>query len=147
MSFLEKLGPKIITADKKLTSTLTLQEQKYLAIYMGAKWSPASQAFKEKLIEFYKEINEGDSLMEIIYLSWDNCEKDFVEELEQMPWLAIPFKTKFRYSFYNDFKKHFPGLPSLVIFSPSNGEIVEAGGRKEIELNKEEFSERLKNGI
>ena len=146
MSFLEKLGPKLITGDKKLTSTTTLAEQKFIGIYLGSKWSPASQAFLPKLIDFYKVINEGETVLEIVYLSWDSGEKDFVEELERTPWLAIPFKQKLRFTFYNEFKELFPGLPSFVIFDTS-GELIEGNGRREIELNNEEFTENLKKMI
>lgn len=144
MSFTEKLGPKLITSEKKIVPSTSLLEYKLIAIYLGSKWSPASQAFLPKLIEFYKEMNEGEALMEVVYLSWDNSEKEFAEELDKMPWLAMAFKQKHRYSFYNEYKEILPGLPSLLIFN-SHGELVEEKGRRELELNKEEFTKKLKD--
>ena len=64
---------------------------KYLAIFFGASYCPPCQTFLRILKEFYAEVNIDSKQCEILYVSLDKTEQDFIEDYAQMPWLAVPF--------------------------------------------------------
>uniref|UniRef100_A0A7N0U7F2 protein-disulfide reductase n=1 Tax=Kalanchoe fedtschenkoi TaxID=63787 RepID=A0A7N0U7F2_KALFE len=60
-------------------------------LYFSANWCRPCRRFTPLLAEVYKALNKSAKRLEIIFVSIDQDEMGFKQQLESMPWLAVPF--------------------------------------------------------
>merc|ERR1712072_1299039 len=87
-------------------------KNKVICLYFSAHWCPPCRGFTPVLAEFYKELKESGSEIEIVFVSSDRSPADFDGYYAEMPWACLPhgddrvaaIKSKFGVS----------GIPMLV---------------------------------
>lgn len=67
------------------------RSEKIIALYFSANWCPPCHQFLPRLRHTYQLLKQQDRDFEIIFVSWDNNEKEFAELTSKMPWLRLPF--------------------------------------------------------
>mmetsp|Transcript_6390 Transcript_6390/g.9544 ORF Transcript_6390/g.9544 Transcript_6390/m.9544 type:complete len:117 (-) Transcript_6390:2042-2392(-) len=70
-----------------------LKEKDVLGLYFSASWCGPCQGFTPQLSTFYKAYSENKKF-EIVFVSSDKDEVQFVEYFKKMPWLALPFENR-----------------------------------------------------
>ena len=81
------LGKTLLTAPKKSSATKgLLQSKEFVVLYFSASWCPPCRAFTPVLKDFYEK---NKNVVEIVFLSSDQNEKEFEEYFAKMPWLAV----------------------------------------------------------
>ena len=106
---------------------------KVVGIYFSAHWCPPCRGFTPTLATAYNEANANGKVFEVVFATSDQDENQFKNYHASMPWLALNFgdeliktlKTKYSVS----------GIPKLVIFKKSNGDILSDNGRGDIAQN------------
>ncbi|KAH9318585.1 hypothetical protein KI387_020354 [Taxus chinensis] len=108
---------------------------KTVGLYFSAQWCFPCQKFTPRLVSVFNNLKEtikdGEGF-EIIFISSDRHEAEFLSYYETMPWLALPYgdeKNK-ELSRYFDVR----GIPCLVIVGP-DGKTVTSEGRQLINLH------------
>lgn len=112
---------------------------KTIGLYFSAQWCIPAFKFTPRLISVYQKIKqqlEGkeDEDFEIVFVSSDRDQVQFVTYFETMPWLAVPYDDPT----IKNLAKYFDirGIPSLVVLGP-DGKTVTKQGRSLINLYKE----------
>jgi nucleoredoxin len=66
---------------------------KKLGIYFSAHWCPPCKGFTPILADFYNKFHQEKNF-EIVFVSGDEDEGEFVEYYSTMPWLTVSFDDK-----------------------------------------------------
>ena len=82
-----------------------------IGVYVGASWCQPCAVFTPMLQDFYRQAREVDALFEVVFVSNDESEAEFLEHLRTMPWFATPFAR--RYDVIA--KLGVEGVPALLI--------------------------------
>ena len=90
--------------------------------YFSMHNCPPCREFTPLLAELYRDINETEKVMEVIFFSGDPEEKVYNEYYGEMPWKAMPFKD----ARLKPIAKHFKvkGLPRLIVLNAKTMEIL-----------------------
>lgn len=108
-----------------------------VCLYFAAKSSPPCRIFTPVLISFYREINLITRMFEIIYVPRDDDSDSYQSNLQQMPWISIPYDDKRIMEFKQRYK--IQGIPSLVVLGARGEEITLNGRRDIIEKGEQAF--------
>jgi len=129
--FWEALGDEFLSGTEGDTVDLAeLQgSAKYIGLYFSAHWCPPCRGFTPSLITAYKDVLKAKGL-EIVFVSSDKSQKEFLEYYGTMPWLAIPQGDKRK----SQLSKRFgvEGIPSFVIVDAATGETINANARGKV---------------
>lgn len=120
---------KNIIGNDFISNTPSASQSKPLTLlYFSALWCPPCVIFTEKLIDVYKLQTD----FEVIFISLDKSNPDFLEYFERMPWLALPYEKQQRTKRILD---HYEiiDLPSLILIDKS-GHVLKKSCRRDIEL-------------
>eukprot|EP00052_Salpingoeca_macrocollata_P003434 m.35914 g.35914 ORF g.35914 m.35914 type:complete len:263 (-) comp13327_c0_seq2:58-846(-) len=127
------LGATLLNRRGDYVSSAILTETRrcqVVGVFVSAGWVPDAKAHTDALLAWYSRFraSKHGSLLEIVYVSQDRCEKDFVAAFEHMPWFAVPFASRMRVL------RHLPvdALPSLVLLD-GQGQIITARGRQVVQ--------------
>ena len=73
-------------------------EGKVVGVYFSGHWCPPCKQFTPLLSEWYERFKEGPNgdKLEIIFVSSDKNEMDFVKYFMTMPWTALPYAERER---------------------------------------------------
>merc|ERR1719213_514854 len=66
-----------------------------VALYFSAHWCPPCRGFTPKLAEWYKKDLSAKGL-EVVFVSSDKSEDEFMSYFEEMPWLALDYSDRKR---------------------------------------------------
>ena len=112
------------------TTDATIKSSKVVAIYFSAHWCPPCRGFTPTLASFYKTANANGQVMEIIFASSDQDEKQFEEYFNTMPWIALPYSDR---DTKNSCASHVKvtGIPRLVVLK-SDGTVIVDNARSEV---------------
>lgn len=93
------------------------------------------QGFTKKLKEAYKKLKEKGENFEVVFISLDQEEQEFIDNFVNMPWLALPFKDKNceRLARYFELR----AIPTMVVIG-TDGEMLHANVADLIEEYGEE---------
>ncbi|OIT03963.1 PREDICTED: probable nucleoredoxin 2 isoform X2 [Nicotiana attenuata] len=112
---------------------------KTIGLYFSAQWCIPAFKFTPRLMSVYQKIKqqlEGkeDEDFEIVFVSSDRNQVQFMTYFETMPWLAVQYDDPT----IKNLAKYFDirGIPSLVVLGP-DGKTVTKQGRSLINLYKE----------
>ena len=110
-----------------------------VGLFFTASWCPPCQKFAEELVEVYNDCNlpakeaGKDNIFEIIQVSCEKNEADFVETILEKPWINVPFNDNFNDYLITDYKiSYMPVLliitkERVVISENPRGDIAELG--------------------
>jgi thiol-disulfide isomerase/thioredoxin len=73
-------------------------EGKVVGLYFSASWCPPCKRFTPVLAEAYKHLQKDGKPFEVVFVSLDNDPNAYANYLRAMPWLAVPYGTKFMLS-------------------------------------------------
>lgn len=105
---------------------------KTIGLYFGAHWCPPARNFTRQLNEAYTElVTILNQPFEVILVSTDRDQEEFISNLSTMPWKAIPYEDKTR----KDLKRIFniKGIPTLILIGP-DCKIISSDGRAIISM-------------
>ncbi len=139
-SDLSLYGNKFLSKNGYIDSS-ALKDVKLIGIYFSAHWCPPCRAFTPQLVDFYNKVNENEKVFEVIFVSSDRSEDQFLDYYKEMPWLAIEFNDPQK----NEIKKHHSvsGIPTLVILKP-DGSQLDVNARADVLKGYQSFKEWLK---
>ncbi len=104
---------------------------KLIAIYFSMHNCPPCRQFTPVFAELYKEINESEKVIEVIFLSGDKTQEEYDEYYGEMPWLALPKGDSRLPPIAKKFEVR--GVPRLIILKP-DGTVVEQNGVQKITM-------------
>eukprot|EP01031_Cornospumella_fuschlensis_P035644 gene35644-43231_t len=92
-----------------------LKGKKYVALYFSASWCPPCRQFTPSLVKFYTVAQKAKKGLEIIWVSGDRSQDEFVGYYQKMPWLAVPMDKAGAYMQSLGAKYQLKGIPHLVL--------------------------------
>ena len=104
---------------------------KLIGIYFSMHNCPPCRQFTPVFAELYKEINESEKVIEVIFLSGDKTQEEYDEYYGEMPWLALPKGDARLPPIAKKFEVR--GVPRLIILKP-DGTVVEQNGVQKITM-------------
>ena len=104
---------------------------KLIGIYFSMHNCPPCRQFTPVFAELYKEINESEKVIEVIFLSGDKTQEEYDEYYGEMPWLALPKGDSRLPPIAKKFEVR--GVPRLIILKP-DGTVVEQNGVQKITM-------------
>jgi nucleoredoxin len=124
------LGLKLVGKAGEVLTT-TFSHNPYTLLYFSASWCPPCRLFTPSLINFYKQVNATQKLVEIALVSRDRTEQDFDVYFKAMPWLALPYEER---ALTNDLMSKYDvfTIPKLVLID-SEGKKLLDNCRDEVE--------------
>lgn len=69
-----------------------LKDKKYIALYFSASWCPPCRQFTPMLVKFYQSLAKKNKGLEVIWISGDRSQEEFLGYYQKMPWLAVPME-------------------------------------------------------
>jgi len=135
-SFWDSLGSEFLQGDEGDTVTLdeVKAEAKYIGLYFSAHWCPPCKAFTPSLVKAYNDHLKPKGL-EIIFVSSDRDQKQFMEYFGEMPWLAIPPGDKRKGTLSKAFG--VSGIPTFVIVDVATGQTITTEARGNVSTDPE----------
>ena len=100
-----------------------------IGVYVGASWCQPCAVFTPLLHDFYRQAREVEALFEVVFVSNDETEGEFLDHLRTMPWFATPFARRYDIIARLDVE----GVPALLVLDGRTGAVVSKHGRDEIE--------------
>eukprot|EP00754_Rhynchopus_humris_P035169 Rhum_TRINITY_DN16737_c0_g1::Rhum_TRINITY_DN16737_c0_g1_i1::g.164098::m.164098/K17609/NXN; nucleoredoxin len=131
--FAEKLGAQILTKAGLRPTAEVLQGKKHVLAYLSAHWCPPCRRFTPEFAKFYSEHKEKHSF-EVVFVSLDRSDEDFLSYYSEMPWTAIPYGSTERSTFASKFGGE--GIPELLIFDDA-GSLVTRNGVELVSTHKD----------
>ena len=114
---------------------------KIVCLFFGAQRCPACKAFLPLLVEFYKEVNFDEPLMEVMYVASDETDAQFNEFFGKMPWKAIPLADERTQRFKNMYG--VIGIPKLVVLTAQGAVVTKEGRTTVVEKGENAWLEWL----
>ncbi len=88
--------------------------------------------FTPVLAQFYADMNKKGKKFEIVFVSRDNTEEQFVSYFQRMPWLAVTLDNLQYCLEATNAKFSVKGIPYLVVLDGSDASIYTLEGRQKI---------------
>ena len=106
----------------------------FVLLYFSAHWCGPCRQFTPALSAWYNTVNEDSKKVEIIYVSSDQTNDEFLEYAATMPWKCIPFSDVDCIETRNRLKSmcQVQGIPKLVVLDVGTKDIVTDSGREDI---------------
>ena len=100
-----------------------------LGILFSAGWGSPCRIFYKDLINIYNQMNDGEKVLEIIQVSFDDKEEDFKKAIAGLPWKFLPLK----FSGIDELKKKYNVL-TIPKFYPidKTGKSLSDTGREDL---------------
>lgn len=121
-------------------------EGKTVGLYFSLSSFKRCDEFTPKLAEVYDKLKEKGEKFEVVFISLDDEEEAFQQSLQNMPWLALPFKDKCCEKLVRYFE--LSTVPTLVVIGPDGktlhsniAEAIEEHGLEAYPFTPEKFAE------
>jgi len=101
---------------------------KVIGLYFSACWSPTCRDFTTVLAKWYNQQKKGPNRdnFEIIFVSFNQDEKNFKEYFATMPWPSVEFESHERMNLQA--KIGVSDIPALVFISAENKAVKTKNG-------------------
>lgn len=99
--------------------------------YYHRRCGPCNQ-FTPVLAQFYADMNKKGKKFEVIWVSRDNTEAEFVSYYQKMPWLAVTVNNLQKCLDVTATKFQVRGIPHLVILDGYDGSVYTLDGRSKV---------------
>jgi thiol-disulfide isomerase/thioredoxin len=124
--FTDMLPPHLIKMEHGKPKVVEMGEAlagKTVALYFSAHWCPPCRQFTPKLAELYRQLKaQNNNKFEVIFVSCDHTEDEFLSYFGEMPWYAVPYGDHQREAICGQFR--VSGIPRLTVLN-SSGRIIE----------------------
>eukprot|EP00741_Cyanophora_paradoxa_P013326 tig00020684_g12869.t1 len=128
VSFAALLGENVHTKGGLISTTLATTNKKGVLLYFSASWCGPCKQFTPVLMQFYKENKDKEGQQfEIVFVSQDHSEEEFLKYYKDMPWAAIPYEERDRAAALGR-KFRVAGIPMLVVLD-EEGRLCTPKGR------------------
>jgi nucleoredoxin len=117
-SVIKKNGDDI----EEITIADAMKDVKLVGIYFSMHNCAPCRSFTPKFVALYNEVNESEKVLEVIFVSGDKTQDEFVAYYGEMPWLALPRADSRLAKLAKEFD--VKGVPRLVILKP-DGTVVD----------------------
>jgi thiol-disulfide isomerase/thioredoxin len=110
-----------------------LAKKSVVAVYFSASWCPPCRQFTPLLVKLYNAVNKKrPGALEVVWVSGDRSQKDFLDYYGKMPWLAVtlqqmPKVTQHLYSCF-----HVTGIPHLVLLDGQDGSVLWMDAKRQV---------------
>lgn len=111
---------------------ILLKNKDVVGIYFSAGWCGPCRQFTPLLVDFYNEMNKKGKKFEIVFVSQDRSEEDFVNYYSKMPWLALPIENLHDHLQSLAYKFSLKGIPHFVILDGHDASVFTLDGRSKI---------------
>lgn len=110
-----------------------LADKKVVGLYFSASWCGPCRSFTPQLAEFYKKMNKKyKGKFEIVWISGDRSEQEFVGYYQKMPWLAVPVNVASQiYQKLSPLYK-VKGIPHMVFLDGEDASVYTLDGRTKV---------------
>lgn len=136
-SFENLLGPSLLAwnNDSSITTVDTnqaLHRADVVGIYFSGSWCQPCKRFTPLLVTFYQRMKQKNKRFEIILVSYDKTEEDFLKYYRLMPWLSLTLENIPLYG--NEMSELFKieGIPSLVLLEGSDMSVITLDGTSKV---------------
>jgi len=102
-----------------------------VGLYFSAHWCPPCRGFTPVLASMYNDLKVNNKSIEIVFVSSDSSEDQFLEYYEEMPWLALPYSNRDLKATLSD-QYDCGGIPYLVLLDGKTGAEITRDGREAI---------------
>ncbi|KAI3698480.1 hypothetical protein L2E82_42055 [Cichorium intybus] len=116
-SILESPSRGFVISPNGKKVNITELEGKTVGLYFVLSSFKRSTDFTPTLVKVYNELKSKQENFEIVMIPLDDKEESFKKELENIPWLSLPFKDKKCQKLSRYFE--LSTLPTLVIIGPN----------------------------
>eukprot|EP00286_Rhodomonas_abbreviata_P003103 CAMPEP_0181347606 /NCGR_PEP_ID=MMETSP1101-20121128/33968_1 /TAXON_ID=46948 /ORGANISM="Rhodomonas abbreviata, Strain Caron Lab Isolate" /LENGTH=185 /DNA_ID=CAMNT_0023459831 /DNA_START=81 /DNA_END=634 /DNA_ORIENTATION=+ len=98
-----------------------------VGLYFSAQWCPVSREFTAVLAESYENLRKDGEKFQIVLVSSDRSEAEFLQHFDEHPWLAVPYGER---KLIASLKKRFAvtTVPTLVLLNAATGEEITKDG-------------------
>lgn len=105
---------------------------KYIGLLFSADWCAPCHTMLKLVRNFYSDINLDERQFELILVSADKQEKDFLKHYQSMPWTTLPYGDP-RIAAWSK-RYNVMGVPQLIILESKTGFKVTDSARKDLAL-------------
>jgi nucleoredoxin len=98
---------------------------------MTSRCGPCKQ-FTPKLAQFYTDMKKKGKKLEVVWVSRDQTEQDFVKYYEEMPWLAVTIENIPKCLKATSDRFQVRGIPHLVILDGYDATTISLDGRTKV---------------
>ena len=106
-----------------------LKDKTAVAIYFSASWCGPCKKFTPVLAQLYTKLNKKGKKFEVIWISRDRSQDEFLQYYQQMPWLAVTLDNLEGVLQKLAPKYQLKGIPHLVILDGDDASIISLDGR------------------
>jgi nucleoredoxin len=92
---------------------------------------PPCRQFTPQLVKFYEAMQRAKRGLEIVWISGDRSQQDFLSYYQHMPWLAVPMDKAATYTQSLGAKYQLKGIPHLVLLD-SEGKVLSLDARTQV---------------
>lgn len=126
------LGKKYVNNQNEEIQFDYLQKISLIGIFFTGSWCPPCEKFSKELIEVYNDANAKEKVMEIIQVSNEKSEKDFIEGISTKPWIFVQYNDVFIDYLVNEYK--ISHLPVFIVITKEKT-IISDTGRRDVSEN------------
>jgi thiol-disulfide isomerase/thioredoxin len=102
-----------------------LQNKPVVAVYFSASWCPPCRQFTPMLVKLYNAVNKKKpNSLEVVWVSGDRSQDDFVEYFRKMPWLAVSLGNLQSVTQQLHPRYGVRGIPHLVLLNGNDGSVI-----------------------
>jgi nucleoredoxin len=107
----------------------------YIGLYFSAHWCPPCRGFTPQLAQTYKALQANGTKFEIIFCSWDEDRKEFLEYAQTMPWTKLPFQDPRIQALSKLYAVQ--SIPTLIMLDAKSGAVFSTHARNVIPGDRE----------
>ena len=109
-----------------------LKSANVVGIYFSGSWCQPCKRFTPLLVTFYERMKQKNNNFEIVLVSYDRTEDDFLSYFEKMPWYSLVLNNI--PTFGNKLSEMYrvEGIPSLVILEGDDLSVITTEGTSKV---------------
>jgi thiol-disulfide isomerase/thioredoxin len=104
-----------------------------VAVYFSASWCGPCQKFTPELAKFYNEMRSRGKKFEVVWVSSDRSQDEFLAYYQKMPWLAVPLGALNTVRQKLSPMYNVRGIPHLVILDATDdASVITLNGKESV---------------
>ena len=120
------------TSVSTVNTRQVLDKVEVLGIYFSGSWCQPCKRFTPVLVTFYERMKLKNKKFEIILVSYDRTEEDFLKYYHLMPWLSLTLENIPIYGNKMSEMYGIEGIPSLVLLEGSDLSVITLDGTSKV---------------
>jgi thiol-disulfide isomerase/thioredoxin len=86
------IGLRLLSGSGSMLATDFLKSYRYTLLHFSASWNPYCLHFNPKLIDFYRQVNTPQHILEIATVGRDHTKTEHDKHRSSLPWLGFGFE-------------------------------------------------------